>query len=222
MYNATLNGVPTDDPIFEALDIKWVYSNEDNLGNVVLTMDLKAKNKFVNEDESKYVFRIFTVSDNTTGYNITYKNDSTFLMPFSSIGNGTSIDINGNVSFIQDKGDEMMQITVSISKYLKNISHFSFDAYSMKVQNNATFLDYISELPGHPEYVNPELEESENLDTNEADDSKGTDDEGDSNFLWIAIIVIIIILFLLAILFWYAKKGNKLDESLHRHNKFPL
>ncbi len=177
-FNATLNGTTIDDPSFEALDIKWIYSNKDMLGNILLEMDLKAKNKFINEDETKYVFRILTTSDNSTGYNITYKNETAVLMPFSPLGNGTPIDIFGNVSFTRDRGDELMRITISISQYLGNITYYGLDAYSLKIIDNATYLDYISELPGHPEYVNPEVEEGENIDTGNTGDNKETDEKG--------------------------------------------
>ena len=205
-FNATINGTPTDDPLYEALDIKWIYSNKDTLGNILLEMDLKSKNKFINEDETKYVFRILTTSDNSTGYNITYKNETAILMPFTPAGNGTPVDILGNVSFSQDKGDEMMQITISISQYLRNISYYGIDAYSLKIIKNATYLDYISELPGHPEYVNPEVEEGENIDTGGGGDSGKTDESGAPLILWVAILIIIIVVVLVAVLLWNAKK----------------
>jgi hypothetical protein len=205
-FNATINGTPTDDTLYEALDIKWIYSNKDGLGNILLEMDLKAKNKFINEDETKYVFRILTTSDNSTGYNITYKNETAILMPFTPAGNGTPVNIMGNVSFKRDRGDEIMQITISISKYLSDISYFGVDAYSLKIIENATYLDYISELPGHPEYVNPEVEEGENIDSGEGGDDGKTEESGAPMILWIAILIIIIVVILLVVLMWNAKK----------------
>jgi hypothetical protein len=205
-FNATINGTPTDDPSFEALDIKWIYSNKDSSGNILFEIDLKSKNKFINEDETKYVLRILTTSDNSTGYNITYKNETAVLVPFTSAGNGTPVDIIGNVSFSRDKGDEIMQITISISKYLSDISYFGVDAYSLKIIENATYLDYISELPGHPEYVNPEVGEGENIDTGGSGDDGKTDESGAPFILWIAILIIIIVVILLVVLMWNAKK----------------
>lgn len=210
-FNATLNGTPTDDPSFEALDIKWIYSNKDSLGNILFEMDLKSKNKFINENETKYVLRILTTSDNSIGYNITYKNETAVLVPFTPKGNGTPIDILGNLSFIRDKGDEIMQITISISQYLSDISYFGVDAYSLKIIKNATYLDYISELPGHPEYVNPEVEEGENIDTGNTEDNKETDEKGAPFILWLAILIIILILFVMVVLIWNARK--------HRQNR---
>ena len=208
-FNATINGTPTADPSFEVLDIKWIYSNKDTLGNILLEMDLKAKNKFINEDETKYVFRILTTSNNSTGYNITYKNETAILMPFSPAGNGTPVDIYGNVSFIHNKGDEMMQITISISQYLRNISYYRLDAYSLKIIENATYLDYISELPGHPEYVNPEVEEGENIDTGGSGESGEPDEKGDTLILWIAILIIIMVILVIVFLFRNAMKRNQ-------------
>ena len=73
MFNATENGTPVEGGTeVDSLDIKWINSKEDGSGNVILTMDLKGKNRFTNEDETKYVFRILTSPDNSTGYNITY------------------------------------------------------------------------------------------------------------------------------------------------------
>jgi len=206
-FNATLNGTPTDEPSYEVLDIKWIYSNKDTLGNILLEMDLKSKNKFINEDETKYVFRILTVSDNTTGYNITYKNETAVLMPFSPMGNGTPVNIIGNVSFRRDKGDEIMQVTISINQYLKNITYFCLDAYSLKIINNATYLDYISELPGHPEYVNPEVEEGENIDSGSIDDNRETDENGVPFIVWLLIPLVFVILFV--VLIWYVRKHNQ-------------
>ena len=120
-------------------------------------------NKFFNRDDTKYVFRILTAEDNSTGYNITYNNRTAIMNSFSPAGNGTKVNIIANVTFVQDKGDDMMEITISISKYIGNISYYGFDAYSMMVTHNATYLDYISELPGHPEYVNPEVKEAKIL-----------------------------------------------------------
>ena len=96
-YNATINGEAVADILeYDSLDFKWIYCEEDGLGNVVLTKDLKAKNKFLNEDQTKYVFRILTLPDNSTGYNITYKNQTAIMVPFSPQGNGTTINILGS------------------------------------------------------------------------------------------------------------------------------
>jgi hypothetical protein len=209
VFNATLNGTTIDAPEFEALDFKWVYSEEDSLGNVVLKIDLKSKNKFIDEDETKYVFRIITTPDNKTGYNITYQNQTMVLMPFSAKGNGTAINYIDNYSFTRDKGDEMMVVTVSISKYLSKISYYRLDAYSMKVTDNATYLDYISELPGHPEYVNQEVQEAENLDTDDTDDPKDSDEDGGSSLLILGIAIVVIIIVIIMVLLWISKKKNR-------------
>jgi hypothetical protein len=206
IFNATLNGTPIADPELEGLDFKWVYSEKDTIGNVILKMDLKSKNKFINEDETKYVFRILTTQDNSTGYNITYQNRTTILNSFTSSGNGTSVDISENVSFMRDKGDELMAVTVSISKYLTNISYFNLDAYSMKTTRNATYLDYISELPGHPEYVNPEVQEGENLEPDMIDDGKDTEESETPFVLFLIIPIIAVVLVVVVLLIWFSRK----------------
>lgn len=206
-YNATINGEPVvDEPEMDSLDFKWVHSETDTLGNVVLTMDLKAKNKFLNEDETKYVFRLLTSPDNTTGYNITYQNHSAILTPFTNKGNGTTVNIFHNVTFDRDKGDEMMVITVSIERYLSNITHFNVDAYSMKIMNNATYLDYISELPGHPEYVNPEVESGEDLNGGSGDSETSDGDSSTPILVGLGIVIIVVILLVVIIILWLAKK----------------
>ncbi len=208
-YNATLNGTIVDDPEFIVLDIKWVHCEKDGSGNIVLTMDLKSKLKFLHEDETKYVFRILTSLDNSTGYNITYKNNTALMVPFSPKGNGTPINIISHVSFNHDKGDEMMVITISITQYLSNITHFGVDAYSMKVLDNATYLDYISELPGHPEYVNPAVEEGENIDGGGSEGTSSSEEEAVPAIIWIGILIVIIVLVLIIILVWIAKKRQR-------------
>ena len=40
MFNATENGTPAVDPFLESLDFKWVYSEEDGTGNVLITADI--------------------------------------------------------------------------------------------------------------------------------------------------------------------------------------
>jgi hypothetical protein len=206
IFNSTLNGTPIADPNLDGLDYKWFYSEKDAVGNLVMKIDLKSKNKFINEDETKYVFRILTSQDNSTGYNITYQNRTAILNSFSPSGNGTFMDIYDNVSFNRDKGDELMEVTVSISKYLSNISYFNLDAYSMKTTDNATYLDYISELPGHPEYVNPEVKESENLEQDIADDGEDSEETGPPFVLWLIIPIIVIVLVVMGILIWSLRK----------------
>jgi hypothetical protein len=207
-YNATVNGEAISDISgYDALDFKWVHSEPDGSGNIVLTMDLKSKNKFLNEDETKYVFRMLTSEDNSTGYNITYTNNSAILVPFSDEGNGTAIDITSSVSFDRDKGDEIMRISLLISKYLTNVTYFNLDAYSMKTLDNATYIDYISELPGHPEYISPDVADTENLDGDKDGDSK-TDDSGSGTFA-IAAVIGVVVLFVIILMIFLMKKQKK-------------
>lgn len=199
-YNATLDGVNAEDePGVDSLDIKWVYTELDGRGNLVLTMDLKAKSKFLNENSAKYVFRLITTADDRTGYNITYSNGSCELAPFSAVGNGTSVDIMDKVSFEKDKGNEMLNIEVPVVEYLHNISYFNVDAYSMRVLDNATYLDYISELPGHPEYVDAGVEEEEELGDGGGSGAAVEAEEGDgiSNSALVPVIIVLVLVFVL-------------------------
>jgi hypothetical protein len=191
IYNATSNGTPVaGEEEFDPLDIKWI--------NVV--MDLKGKNKFINEDNTKYVYRIFNSPDNTTGFNITYTNGLAIINYFSPEGNGTTSDFTDQITFTFEKGDEKMEAEISKLEYLNNITYFGVDAYSMKVTSNATYIDYISELPGHPEYVNPEVEEGENLDDGSNDDGVKGEDKDSSTFIWMGLIAGILIVVAVIIL----------------------
>ena len=210
-YNDTLSGDTVSEPECDPLDIKWINSEADDQGNLVLTMDLKSKNKFIENEETKYVFRIITNPENTTGYNITYKNHVATLVPFTSQGNGTAVDISASVVFVRDKGDEIMVITIPIAEYFENITSFWLDAYSMMITNNATYLDYISELPGHPEYVSPVVEDNEGLE-NTQDDSDDRNDNGMILILLLAIGSIITALVVLVILAIVAKR-----QRLNQH-----
>jgi hypothetical protein len=208
IYNSTENGTLITDTLTEGLDIKWVFSRVNNDGNLELNLDLKAKEKFINDAQTKYVFRLFTAPDNSTGYNITYQNQITILTPFSDQGNGTEKDISSDVSFTRDKGDEIMVISILVTTYFQNVTHFGLDAYSMKVTDNATYLDYISELPGHPEYVNPQVEEQENLDGGDPDDKSNED--SNSQTLWIILAIVGIVIVLLVLIFlWLLKKSKQ-------------
>lgn len=213
IFNETENGTTAvGGGLIDALDIKWLHSEEDGQGNVVITADLKAKNKFLNRDDTKYVFRILTSPDNSTGYNITYNNGSAIMNYFSDSGNGTKINIIVNVTFDQDKGDEMMVITISIAKYLSNFSYYNMDAYSMMVTHNATYLDYISELPGHPEYVNPDVKETEDLGGDgDGEDDGGSDDSATIVFGIIFVVAIIIVLVIVLII-WLSRKQHKRQQ----------
>lgn len=208
-YNATENGtVVGGEPEIDALDLKWINSEEDGEGNIILTMDLKSKNKFINDDDTKYIFRIITDHENTTGFNITYEDQTTILIPFSIQGNGTTEDITTSVTFQRDKGDELMQITLSIAAYFQNITNFWLDAYSLRTTDNATYLDYISELPGHPEYVSPVVENEEGLDNNQDDTGDGTNN-GSMFVLLLCIGSIIAALVVVVILVTVAKRQRQ-------------
>ena len=212
-YNATLNGTASED--FEGMDIKHLNSERSG-DDLIMEMNLKAKEKFRKEDETKYVFRILTSPDNSTGYNITYRNGSTTINSFEAGVNGTSVDISDNVTFVRDKGDEAMQITLVIPTYLDNITHYGLDAYSLMITHNATYLDYISELPGHPTYVNPEVADEEDLPT--VDDDDDDDDKKDENsvllFIGIGIcliigVIVVAILIVVGLMIFVIKKSKK-------------
>jgi len=218
-YNATLNGTASDD--FEGLDIKHLTSDNDG-DDLVINLDLKAKEKFRLEDGTKYVFRILTSPDNSTGYNITFKNGTTTMNSFTLEGNGSTVDLSADQTFIKDKGDEAMELRISISTYLVNISHYGLDSYSMKVTHNATYLDYISELPGHAEYVNPEVEEEEGLDDDVADDDDDDDDDSMATSVGLGICAVIaVILVIVAIIVVVIVMQRKRSKEPGEEKKTP-
>lgn len=218
-YNATLNGTASDD--FEGLDIKHLTSSKAG-DDLIINLDLKAKEKFRLEDGTKYVFRILTSPDNSTGYNITFRNGTATMNSFTLEGNGTSVDMTAQVSFVEDKGDEAMEVRVSIPTYLGDITHYGLDAYSMKVTNNATYLDYISELPGHPEYVNPEVEEEEGLDDDYVDDDDDDDDVSTTTYVGFGICAVIaVILIVVAIIVVVIVMRRKRSKEPGEEKKTP-
>jgi hypothetical protein len=128
------------------IDIKWLRSANDTLGNVVLRMEFKNNLVIEKSNETRYVFRIFTSQDNSTGYNVTYQNETTIIINFNHT---MEEDITSNTSVIDDNG-EILLVEISKNKYLDNNSYFNLDAFTWKEQGNMTYIDYNSEIPGHP------------------------------------------------------------------------
>lgn len=128
------------------IDLKWLRSSSDAQGNVELRMEFRNNQIIAQSNDTKYVFRIFTSQDNSTGYNITYINGFATISDFN---NTIDEDMTTNISIVDDKG-EVLTVKVSKGRYLENITYFNVDAYTWKEQGNHTFIDYISEVPGHP------------------------------------------------------------------------
>ena len=121
---------------------------------------------------------------------------------FTRLGNKTTIDITDKVSFTIDKGDEKIEVLISKALFLLDISYYSLDAYSMQVTSNNTLLDYISELPGHPEYINPDVQDAEDLDSgNDGGAESGSDEILDTysilglalGFVVVCVVIVIVI-----------------------------
>ena len=64
-------------------------------------------------------------------------------------------------------------------------------------------------LPGHPEYVSPEVEETEGLESDDDGKSGGGGGGGDSSNLSIIIIIIVIILFVILAIVWSRSRGGQ-------------
>jgi hypothetical protein len=160
-FNETWHNVGTVDSEPQ-IDLKWLRSSNDTLGNVELRMEFKNNQIIEQSDDTKYVFRIFTSQDNSTGYNITYINSSATI---SNLNNTIEEDMTANMTIIDDKG-EVLVVTISKARYLDNITFFNADAYTWKEGGNHTFIDYISEVPGHPGETGTVVD-GENGDTDE-------------------------------------------------------
>lgn len=144
-YNETwhLNGTVD---IYPQIDLKWLKSYNDTDGNVVLRLEVKNNQVIEKSNYTMYVFRIFTSADNSTGYNVTYKNGSTTITNFN---NTIEDDLTAETSIILDNG-EVLLVNISKNDYLNNTSHFNIDAHTWKEAGNHTYIDYVSEIPGHP------------------------------------------------------------------------
>ncbi|UCE73027.1 MAG: hypothetical protein JSV56_08280 [Methanomassiliicoccales archaeon] len=189
-FNETWHQLGTVDSHPE-IDIKWLRSYNDTQGNVVLRLEVR-KNQFLDiSNKTKYVFRIFTAADNLTGYNVTFQNGTTAITNF----NGTiEDDLTSETSIIDDNG-EVLLVNISKNNYLSNIPNLNIDAFTWKEHEGHTYIDYISEVPGHPGEVSPELVDDS---TNDGDD----DSQGLFGMLctfpfiliWIILVVIILII----------------------------
>jgi hypothetical protein len=172
------------------IDIKWLRSSNDTLGNVVLRMEFKNNQIIEESNETRYVFRIFTSLDNTTGYNVTYQNETAIITNFNHT---LEEDIIGNASIIDDNGEALF-VEISKNKYLANISYYNIDAFTWKEQGNMTYIDYVSEIPGHPGETGDVVDEEDG----ESDEDKGLFDDlcGIPLILIIVLIIIVVIIIL--------------------------
>ena len=179
-YNGTWHLVGSVDT-HPYIDIKWLKSYEDTSGNVVLRLEVKNSQIIEKSNITKYVFRIVTKVDNSTGYNVTYKNGTTTITNFN---NTIEYDLTAETSIIDDSG-EVLLVNISKIDYLGNIPYFNIDAYTWKEAGNHTYIDYVSEVPGHPG------------ETGNIVDTTGNS----SDILWplIAIVLIIIVLIIVVV-----------------------
>jgi len=144
-YNQTWHLKGTVD-IYPYIDLKWLKSNSDADGNVVLRLEVKNNQIIEKSNLTSYVFRIFTTANNSTGYNVTYKNGTTTITDFD---NTIEDDLTAETSIINDNG-EVLLVNISKTYYLSNAVHFNIDAFTWKETGNHTYIDYISAVPGHP------------------------------------------------------------------------
>jgi hypothetical protein len=173
------------------IDIKWLRSSNDTQGNVVLRLEFKNNQVIEKSNETRYVFRVFTSQDNSTGYNVTYKNETTIITDFN---NTLKEEITNSTSIIDDNG-EVLLVEISKNKYLDNISYYNIDAFTWKEQSNMTYIDYVSEIPGHPGETGTVVDQG----NGESDVEKGLFDDLCSIPLILIIVVIIIIVIIILV-----------------------
>jgi hypothetical protein len=145
VFNATWHNTGTIDTE-PRIDMKWLKTSNDSYGNVVLRLEVKNNQVLEKTNYTMYVFRIFTKEDNSTGYNVTYKNGTTIITNFN---NTIEDDLTAETSIINDNG-EVLQVNISKTEYLNGISYFNIDAFTWKEHGDFKYIDYISEVPGHP------------------------------------------------------------------------
>lgn len=181
-YNETwhLNGTVDKYP---QIDLKWLKSYNDTYGNVVLRLEVKKNQVIEKSNYTRYAFRIFTSQDNSTGYNVTYKNGTTTITDFN---NTIEDDLTAETSIIFDSG-EVLLVNISKDNYLNNTSHFNIDAYTWKEAGNHTYIDYVSEIPGHPG-------ETGNVVDN------GTSGSHDDWMLWLLLLILLIIIVIIIVI----------------------
>jgi hypothetical protein len=191
-FNETWSNVGTVDSQSQ-IDMKWLRSSNDTSDNVTIRMEFRNNQVIEISNDTKYVIRIFTSQDNSTGYNITFINGSTTILSFD---NTTLEDMSSNTSIINDKG-EVLVVKVSKDKYLNNISYYNIDAFTWKETQNRTYIDYISEIPGHPADTGTVVDQ-------ENEDSKEEQGIFDNlcSIPWIIILVILIIIIIVIAVLW--------------------
>ena len=195
------NGTVTTVEGQKNIDLKKFYTKNGTGDILVLTMGTSGKNILTSESV-KYVFRIFTDSENRTGYNITYQNGTITLIKFDNGSEILTEDITSLGGVIKDKSEELLQVKLPKNKYLPEdtLEYLGVDGYSWLEAGNYTYVDYIHDLPGNPGTIAPDV--IDDVDGGGSDDSEK---EG-TNAGLIAVIFIIIILIVIALLVLLKRK----------------
>lgn len=185
-YNETWHLQEDDDDPYPQIDLKWLKSYNDTYGNVILRLEVRNNQIIEKSNNTRYVFRIFTKEDNSTGYNVTYMNETTTITSFN---NSIEEDLTAETSIINENG-EILLVKISKNDYLNDTPYFNIDAFTWKEEGNHTFIDYISEIPGHPG------ETADIVDNGDSD----TDDEGILGMLCSQLFIVLIILAIIVII----------------------
>ena len=188
---------------YSDIDIKRFETRNGTGDNLTFTMGTKAKSITI-ASNIKYVFRVFTKSDNRTGYNISFCNGTIELVEIIDGIEQMKEDITGLGGIVKDKNDYVLEIDLSKSRYFPEdeLDYFNVDGFSWMEEGNYTYVDYIHSLPGNPGTISQDIIEDETPSGSDSDD-KG---EGSSILLPVLIIITLIVVIMIAVLISRRKK----------------
>jgi hypothetical protein len=195
------NGTVTMVEGHKNIDLKKFYTKNGTGDVLVLTMGTSGKT-ITTSESVKYVFRIFTDSQNKTGYNITYQNGTITLVKFNNGSEILTEDITSLGGVDKEKNEELLQVNFPKDKYLPqdSLEYLGVDGFSWLEAGNVTYVDYIHDLPGNPGIIAPDV-----IDDADGPGSDDREKEGSSSGL-IAIVIIVIIIIAVVLVLLLRKK----------------
>ncbi|UCH88740.1 MAG: hypothetical protein JSV49_10915 [Thermoplasmata archaeon] len=196
---------------YPEIDLKRFETKNGTGDNLTFTLGTKGK-KIRDNDDTKYVFRIFTSSDNKTGYNITYRNGTITIVEFVNGVEQSEEDITHLGGIEKIRNEEFLVVEISKGKYIpeQDLIYFGVDAYSWMETSNYTYIDYIHNVPGNPGVIAEDIIDDPSL---TEDDTKGSEDDSDdksgSGALLIIPLIIIILFIVVLLIVLKKRKQNK-------------
>jgi hypothetical protein len=187
------------------IDIKRFETTNGTGDNLTFTLGTKSKH-ITNSLDIKYVFRIFTESDNRSGYNITYMNG---VIELVKIEDGLEIskeNITSLGGIEKVKNEELLIVNIPKNNYIPEdqLNYFAVDGFSwkevQKEDGNYTYIDYIHNVPGNPGTIASDI-----VDDTTSDEGK---DEGnkESGFFSLILAVILMVFIVIVVIFVIIKR----------------